>query len=369
MKRKRHRCLPDDSDEVPAVDHEFEIYCHSQDLLPITVDKGVQVEETCENLCHEHSYSCTNTMSYDGSNGESDNHFEFEVIGPCLEVENEAELVIYDADIAENVTVDCDEFDKLFYNMCERIQHPFVVIRDDKIRVMEHYETTVKLCVAINTDFKVELFVHNRVVAASNSIFSHVGKGIDIFEDIMNLISKLKVAHVCIGNPEPEFVAVVPEDGNISSSSCENLAFREGNFGAKRSTFIYTCTVRAVECDLLLMTKNDRCGRCSKVRSILRCREYRKKEAASSGDRTFLHTNYKHSQMDRDKLILKLDEQKNEIKSLQSEVNKLKRQLSKQNKEKGQTRYQLKLPEWSDLKAKRESKVRASYPDENSSKT
>ncbi|XP_052786201.1 uncharacterized protein LOC128221636 [Mya arenaria] len=324
-RKKGRRSEPELPNGESTLDHE---YCQTNETTIQTEAASVEAVQTFETMEDDHNYSCIASVPCDVKiDSDYECIIDIETMNPDLE--NESELIVNETDIAENVVVNCDAFDQLYDDLREKIEPTFVVLKDHTIRVLEHYKTTVKTCLVINKDLTVEVLIHNRAVAASHSLFSDLGKGVNFLEDILTIVNKLKTAHVCIGCPEQVYVELVPEGSYISSSSKQNLAYRDGNFGAERGTFSYNSTVRAVTCDLVLVTKRDRCIECSRVRAVLRNREYRRKEAESAIRKQYTHSNYKHSDMDKTQLILKINEQKNEIKSLHSEVNQLKRQLTK----------------------------------------
>ena len=250
---------------------------------------------------------------------------------------NEEPAVIYDdTDIAETVNVTVDYFENMYYELTKLVQSPYVITKcDDSIKIIELYDCAMKLFVIIKTDLTLQLYVHNRLVPKSNSVFDGITEGNLNVAIIMKFLRHLKTSHVCVGNPDPEFVKLLPEGCELSVARHGVIAYLEQDFGAKRGDKKYYSSIRSLDCHFILYTKGERCIHCSRARAILRERENRRKEKELRPPKTYLHSRNSHSQMDRNELLLKLNEQRNTIKDLQKENSRLTRQLKRSIREEG----------------------------------
>ncbi|XP_060571179.1 uncharacterized protein LOC132729426 [Ruditapes philippinarum] len=119
------------------------------------------------------------------------------------------------------------------------------------------------------------------------------------------------------------------------------------------------------DCDFILYTKGERFLHYSRTRAVLRDREYRRKEKELRPQKSYLHSKSSHSQMDRNQLLLKLNEQKNVIKDLQKENARLMRQVDKYIRDDGIKMDKERSLEFSDLMSSCESEVMKAFPNSN----
>jgi len=112
------------------------------------------------------------------------------------------------------------------------------------------------------------------------------------------------------------------------------LFFREGDFGAVTSEGTrYSSTIRSSSCELLTPRKLN-CIKCKNYSYALAKRKKRLDDRIIH-PRKFSHSSFKHSDMTRDELCLKLKEQKGEISDLTNTVWKLKRQYENSIRKEG----------------------------------
>jgi hypothetical protein len=181
---------------------------------------------------------------------------------------------------------------------------------------------------------------------------------------VMTFLKHLKTSHVCVGNPEAEYVNLLSNGFELSVAGDGVIAYLEQDFGAKSKLGIYYSSIRSLDCDLILYTKGERCVHCSRTRAVLRDREYRRKEKESRPQKTYLKSKTNHSQMDRNQLMSKLEEQKIVIKDLQKENARLVRKVEKYKQEEERVKKDKEHSlELSELMSSCESDVMKAFPD------
>ena len=202
------------------------------------------------------------------------------------------------------------------------------------ISVNKHEEkTAVKTRVCIYSDFSARVFVHNKELSSNHFLWDRQPQYFHNFTDILGLLNSLSHLYVCIGNPDDEYVSLVPVGAGLSDNKQPGiLAYREGDFCATQRDLIYSSTIRSVNCDLL--HDSIRCSACSKYRKNLRARKERLRELEKK-DIDFTKSTYKHVDLPRAMLVKKIEQQKEQIKSLESKILKMERQLRKEIVKKG----------------------------------
>lgn len=118
----------------------------------------------------------------------------------------------------------------------------------------------------------------------------------------------------------------------------------------------------------LLIDKNvkfPRCSECYKVRKVLKLRHERK-ERLYQKNVNFTKTNYKNSDMPRDILLKKLDQQKDQLTFLHNKVARLQRQISKKITAEVVQLDRIQSFEMKDLTECCQKDVEKSFPDSNS---
>jgi hypothetical protein len=278
----------------------------------------------------------------------------------------ETDMIYDDTEVAETVDVTFDHFDNMYYELTKVVQSPYIITKcGDSIKIIEMYDSAMKLCIVIKKDLTIHLYVHNRLVPKGNSVFEGIIDGNLDVSILMKFLNRLKTSHVCVGNPEEQFVKLLPEGSGLSVKGDGVIAYLEQDFGAKRKDGIYYSSIRSIDCDFILYTKGERCLHCSRTRAVLRDREYRRKEKELRPQKSYLHSKSSHSQMDRNQLLLKLNEQKNVIKDLQKENARLMRQVDKYIRDDGIKMDKERSLEFSDLMSSCESEVMKAFPDSN----
>ncbi|KAJ8309863.1 hypothetical protein KUTeg_011728 [Tegillarca granosa] len=94
-----------------------------------------------------------------------------------------------------------------------------------------------------------------------------------------------------------------------------------GDFTAQKGILSYSSTISSTCCSFLVA--ESRCSTCSRYRDSLRKRKQRIKRKSTLIN--YVRNTYKHTDIDRDTLILKLKPKKYEIKTLEQENMKIKR--------------------------------------------
>ncbi|VDI21149.1 Hypothetical predicted protein [Mytilus galloprovincialis] len=224
-----------------------------------------------------------------------------------------------------------------------RISDPYIFkCTENEIRIVELYQTSsknlsIKLTVIIDSSFCANIYVHRKEVSRDNAIWMGLPNIYDSVESVTKLLSRLSCFSVCIGNPDEKYQYITPVGCGISTQYSSTIrSFREGNFSAtSASSGEYTSTIRSVHCSLLV--KGNRCSQCMNDRSMLRKRHQRAVERQNSPLTDFVHKSIKHESMTRSNLIEKINQQRDEIKSMSLEIKELKRKSHQEVLKKGVT--------------------------------
>ena len=211
-------------------------------------------------------------------------------------------------------SVNKTEFDDMVNSLrSQKLPGNFLVIDSshDHIVLSDHYkhnnDISVRISVAVYQNKSVEICVHRKKISLPKS-----APRLELtVQSVIALLTYLSDMSVCIGNPDDHIVDLIPEVGGVLSGRTGPLiGYREGDFMAQSGNFMYSGTVRHINCEMLVV--GARCSNCQEIRSILRKRGMRKsqqtppssKGAASSSD------------------------QRSKVQQLQQEKRKLSRQVS-----------------------------------------
>ncbi|KAK3093594.1 hypothetical protein FSP39_017863 [Pinctada imbricata] len=246
--------------------------------------------------------------------------------------------VIYVPEIGETVDISTSlsPYQQLRVELLLAIERPYYMncsVAD--IQICENYSTdnpAIKLCVIIRPDFTAQIYVHRLDLSENHEIWNYMPHVFNNVSCVKHLLSKVQSFHVCIGNPEEQFQDLIPIPSDLDyNSSQELIAFRESDFGAVNGSEMYNSTIRTFQCALLVQGR--RCSHCSTYRRSLFSRLHRlekKDNNKSRIGRGMKHNNFRH-----DDFVRKINEQKEKIKSLETEMNKMRQQYYRDLKSKG----------------------------------
>lgn len=145
---------------------------------------------------------------------------------------------------------------------------------------------------------------------------------------------RLSTFSVCFGNPDEDLQTLASVDTEITTAnSTDIVAFREGDFCASKGNVSYHSCIRAKDCTMLVI--GSRCKPCQDVRRTLQKRRLRDDKRKDRPSKNFVHTRTPHNVMTRENLLTKLDQQRVEMKSLNSELSKLRRKCEQEIDTKG----------------------------------
>lgn len=238
----------------------------------------------------------------------------------------------------------------------------------DKIEILAVSDTEGKvytsLKVLIDENGFANIFVHNKLVPRNHRIWDLCPKLFSSQHDIVKLLENLLSFKVCIGNPDEDLVSLIPVGAGISCAPDPTIiAYREENFNASLGNVVYSSTIRSADCCLLV--EGQRCTHCSKYRRALKQRKDRQENLLKK-DIDFTKSTYKNSDMPRCILLKKLEQQREQISSLQDQVAKLERKLKRKISSEGVTLDKVQDLEMRDLMASCEQDVMKAFPDANS---
>ena len=288
----------------------------------------------------DHCYSETSQVSHVSIQNSSD---EWNFTNDVLQNKNQESDVEENIDetligIMEVVEIH-DEYENLRASLQRNLKSPYVMNTNaENIEILSFYEskekTSVKYRITVDEEFHVCLKVHNVEISRKHEIWDGLPKMYTEVQDIDLLLSKLNTFNVCCGNHEKEFhesfaqigarITLLPVLSETSSSEIHASGYREGDFGASDEIGnCYDSTIRSVKC--VLLVKGMRCCHCKYYRQSLQNRKYRIMSKQNKNV-DFNASKYQHCYMTREMLIDKINQQKNDIKTLESEMTKLKRQ-------------------------------------------
>ncbi|KAH3832498.1 uncharacterized protein LOC127880269 [Dreissena polymorpha] len=257
-------------------------------------------------------------------------------LGPYITVKKTLES-IEECDIQEVEVNNCVDFSHLQNEVVANISQEFMVYKArSKLILVQMYlngdAVCVKHSIELNADFTCNIFVHRKPVPRSHSIWKNMPLLFDRDSSIMKLCKRILEYKICIGNPDKEFVELLPVGGGfINNFDKSVVAYREEDFNASFEdivTYVYNSTIRSTSCELLIpKSKKIRCPKCAKYRWSIQKRKFRLENSMKS-NRKYIHTNYKHSDMTKENILQKIQEQKDEIELLESELCKLSKEHS-----------------------------------------
>lgn len=209
-------------------------------------------------------------------------------------------------------------------------EHWYLSNSENEIKIFELYNPpgnntlSVKQSVTIEQDFSCKIFVHRQEIPHDHKVWTGLPVCMSTVEDVNALLTRLDSFSVCFGNFEEEYKEIVAAEAELKDGfTSEIRAYREADFCAFKGDLSYDSTVRSVKCKLLV--EGNRCDECTNIRRILRKRKQRLEERKYKVQPNYLHSKYQHKYMDRDMLLTKIEQQRNEIKILTAENDKLKR--------------------------------------------
>lgn len=309
----------------------------------------------------DHSYECsdpeefcrTSTSHHDISDGCQDlkelPHSDFLPPGELgdgdseLNIDSDSngqESVVHnDIPLGQRVEVETveitDPYLKLQSDLLGKVTFPFILDSNGPSSLIEIIQlsrsenrTSVKLSLVIGQDFKVSLFVHRVLIPENHEFWTELSSSVKNVDDVCKILDKLMPYGVCVGNPDQEFQELTPDGcGLFSAASSQELtACREGHFCAVQGNLSFSSTIRNVQCTMLVL--GARCPHCSSTRRHLRARKTRLEKMAL---RTLpLSSTYKHSDMTKDMLIKKINQQTAKIKTLQQKLDKMRRDCDRE---------------------------------------
>ncbi|XP_053384388.1 uncharacterized protein LOC128550119 [Mercenaria mercenaria] len=272
---------------------------------------------------------------------------------------------VYENDeVRDNKNVDKKNLDILRDKLSAMFHKRYLFHRSKSVlKLIELYDSenpSIKLSINFFKDLTCEVYVHRQKISNEHEIWHKLPAHLTVLDKAVSLVERISRYNVCVGNPEKEYTDLVPVGEGLSDNKEPGiLAVHEGDFKAK--TVIgkeYNGTIRTVKCHLLVT--GSRCKVCSKYRNALRRRKERLEERQSS-NRKYNHTHFKHKDMTHNELLKKLDEQKNEIKSLKEEMIRTKREFDKMKTKVGMKMETNQHNKVKDLKASCQSEFEKLY--------
>ncbi|KAH3836205.1 hypothetical protein DPMN_109575 [Dreissena polymorpha] len=316
VKRKYHYITSEKPKE------ENHVACEPLVNIKATTDSSTQSESENMQFTSDHSYAIDEDSTYELDSFQETNNDK-----PEADV-MECSSGLLEMEVETTTFSDFDVELKL-----QNISSQFVVKESEQsIQMLQLYAndslTAIKLSVEIKSDFMCSVYLHRKCILRSHQIWTGLPQHINRVAYVLVLLERLLKFDVCIGNPEVEFSNLVPIGSGLSSNnSPEIVAYREGDFNATHASGErYNSTIRSVKCDMLSTSK--KCTACKKYFYLLQSRKNRV-ESRLNSCRKYSHTNFKHRDMTKQELNMKLNEQKHEIKNLQTELWKQRREFDK----------------------------------------
>ncbi|KAL4219032.1 hypothetical protein ACF0H5_021615 [Mactra antiquata] len=194
----------------------------------------------------------------------------------------------------------------------------------------------IKYTVKFDCYFNCTVLVHRKPISQSHLLWSSLPELITNVDSVLILLDTLESMNVCCGNTDTHYQHFVSIGDHFTGSESKIVAYREGDFGAIAANGVrYTSTIRSLKCEMLVRTINIKCYFCKKYRSSLNSRIQRMEEKKKS-KRNFVHSQYKHKDMTREDLIVKIKAQRDEIHKLNQTLQRVENQLQKKNKKERQ---------------------------------
>ena len=156
------------------------------------------------------------------------------------------------------------------------------------VKVAPMSQAKVERSITVNTDMSWHVHIAGKLVPiATNKVLRDFPCRISEVKCLQRIMECVERAHICPGNPQPEFVEIVNKQGGSSAGS--KVAFVDSEVEVVDvDGCMYGRTVRRNDCELLCTpnsTHPKRCKMCSEYRSQLRVAKYRN-QLKDSGART-----------------------------------------------------------------------------------
>ncbi|XP_021369068.1 uncharacterized protein LOC110460463 isoform X2 [Mizuhopecten yessoensis] len=229
-----------------------------------------------------------------------------------------------------------DRYTSLRNNLSTGIDPPFLLDPHHKnIHLLQLYRSgnrsVVKTCVTIKEDFTATVNVHGSDISREHELWSGLPAIYDSVSAVHGLLRCLCKYSVCIGNPDVELQDLIPVGSVLTDSNSLSIwAYREGDFCASRGDVSYNSTVRSVKCCLLVEGAScASCASCASFRKALQDREYNHGLFVSKSAKSdSLHRRTPLVTVSYGMLQQKLKQQKDKIRSLESELDALRRSIT-----------------------------------------
>ena len=203
--------------------------------------------------------------------------------------------------ISSNVScADASTFTPLsFHTLKTDVPPDWVVFEsEDTIRfcLMKSTPPTVTRSVSVNADFTWYIHAHGRVVPRDNEIIKRLPEKVASVSVLRDILSVVKAARKCPGNPEERFVQVIEKrGGSVVGVDGKVSAIIDNQEDIVSGGITYSKTVRHTDCEVFCSpdTANlRRCPCCKKYRSQLHVM-YSRQSKASDRVSHNSHTNYR----------------------------------------------------------------------------
>ncbi|OWF53015.1 uncharacterized protein LOC110446959 [Mizuhopecten yessoensis] len=279
----------------------------------------IQKTHTSPENGYGHAEILTARISTDDGSSERDINRTFEIKVP-----------IFNSDV---VSIK-ETLEELAEEVRHKLQPPYVFsFQEDEIKIIELYKikrkTSVKLVINIDRTFQAKIYVHRKEVSRDHHLWTGLPPKYDSYSSISQLLTQLQSFAVCMGNPDEGFYDLAAIGCELSDSKDSSIhGYREGDFCAQLGDLDYHSTVRSVKCSLLVPGR--RCSTCGIYRRRLWSRKHRLDDKSKLST-DLMHSSYKHKDMTKEMLILKIKQQRACVLSLQHEVDRLQREIKRFN--------------------------------------
>ena len=121
------------------------------------------------------------------------------------------------------------------------------------------------ICLSVNADLTWMLFVNDREVTTTLCSVLHPFPHMLTSETFSRLLAKLDSLHICVGQPDPNFIHMVTaKKGKIVSNEGRTVCILDNTDPQ---------TVRTADCEIL--SASVKCSACTKYRATLRAMYHR----------------------------------------------------------------------------------------------
>ena len=221
---------------------------------------------------------------------------------------------------------------------------------------------TVTTCLSIFEDLTWRLYVHGKVVNILSCIaLVHIPVTLNA-TSTMELLSLIDTLNVCVGNPDPKFIALCEMHGGEFKAADGTLSSFKDDFSPiKFEGEVYKSTVRSTKCSIL--TEDIKCDMCKNYRATLRALCSRQQrttdDAISKRTEVSSHTNYRYLTTDQCKR--RMCNLKEELNQQHNKVNELEKKIQQMIEKSGQQVDSLFEHDLESIMAENTSKVLQSY--------